>query len=79
MEPRLPTKVVFNLLRIPPDGELELAGELSGDVLDLARDPVARADGPVSYALSAQFADQSLLVRGSASAPVGWAYLRRNT
>ena len=70
MEPRLPTKVVFNLLRIPPDGELELAGELSGDVLDLDRDPVARADGPVSYALTAQFADQSLLVRGSASAPV---------
>jgi len=70
MEPRLPTKIVFNLLRIPPDGELELAGEISGDVLDLDRDPVARADGPVSYALIARFAGESVLVRGSASAPV---------
>ena len=45
-------------------------GEESGDVLDLADDPVARPDGPIHYALTVERAGTELIVRGVVEAPV---------
>lgn len=45
-----------------------VSGEVSGDLLDLARDPVARSDGPIRYALTVERAGQELIVRGQVEA-----------
>ena len=45
-------------------------GEASGDLLDLATDPVARAAGPIRYDLTVEPAGKDLLVRGRVEAPL---------
>lgn len=45
-----------------------VAGEESGDLLDLAQDPVARAAGPIRYELEVEAAGTELVVRGRAQA-----------
>ncbi len=47
-----------------------VAGEEPGDLLDLAQDPVARADGPIRYTLTAERAGRELVVRGAVAAPL---------
>ena len=47
-----------------------VSGEESGDLLDLARDPVARANGPIRYELAVEPAGQELVVRGQVEAPL---------
>jgi uncharacterized protein len=47
-----------------------VAGEEPGDLLDLARDPVARPDGPIRYELTVEAAGTELVVRGWAEAPL---------
>ena len=47
-----------------------VSGEEPGDLLDLARDPVARSNGPIRYQLAVEQAGQELIVRGQAEAPL---------
>ena len=47
-----------------------VSGEEPGDLLDLAQDPVARANGPIRYELAVEQAGQELIVRGQAEAPL---------
>jgi uncharacterized protein len=47
-----------------------VAGEEPGDLLELVRDPVARADGPIRYEMTVEAAGQELVVRGSVEAPL---------
>ena len=47
-----------------------VSGEESGDLLDLARDPVARSNGPIRYELAVEQAGQELVVRGQVEAPL---------
>ena len=47
-----------------------VSGEEPGDLLDLARDPVARSNGPIRYELAVEQAGQELIVRGQAEAPL---------
>ena len=47
-----------------------VSGEESGDLLDLARDPVARSNGPIRYELAVEQAGQELVVRGQIEAPL---------
>lgn len=55
--------------QIGEDG-FSVAGEESGDLLDLAHDPVARATGPIRYELTVERAGQELVVRGQIEAPL---------
>ena len=41
-----------------------VSGEESGELLDLARDPVARSIGPIRYVLTVEAAGSELVVRG---------------
>ena len=41
-----------------------VSGEESGELLDLARDPVARSIGPIRYELTVESAGSELVVRG---------------
>lgn len=47
-----------------------VAGEESGELLDLARDPVAHADGDIRYRLTVEAAGMELVVRGEVEAPL---------
>jgi len=47
-----------------------VSGEVSGDLLRLTDDPVAKADGPVHYELTVETTGQDLLVRGRVEAPL---------
>ena len=47
-----------------------VSGEEPGDLLDLARDPVARSNGPIRYQLAVEQAGQELVVRGQIEAPL---------
>ena len=47
-----------------------VSGEEPGDLLDLAHDPVARANGPIRYELAVEQAGQELVVRGQIEAPL---------
>jgi len=47
-----------------------VSGEASGDLLALAQDPLARADGPIHYELTVERTGQDLLVRGQVEVPV---------
>lgn len=55
--------------QIGEDG-VSVAGEEPGELLDLARDPVARDDGPLHYELTVEAAGQDLVVRGDIEAPL---------
>ena len=55
--------------QIGEDG-LAVDGQAPGELLDLANDPVARADGPIEYALTVEAAGGELIVRGTVQAPV---------
>lgn len=45
-------------------------GEESGELLDLASDPIAREDGPIRYDLRVENAGGELVVRGEVEAPL---------
>ena len=47
-----------------------VSGEEPGDLLELERDPVARADGPIRYDLVLERAGTELIVRGEVAAPL---------
>lgn len=47
-----------------------VSGEESGDLLDLGRDPVARAVGAIRYELTVERAGTELIVRGEIAAPL---------
>jgi len=47
-----------------------VSGEVSGDLLELGKDPVAKADGPVRYELTVETTGQNLVVRGRVEAPL---------
>ena len=47
-----------------------VSGEEPGDLLELERDPVARADGPIRYDLVLERAGAELIVRGEVAAPL---------
>ena len=49
---------------------LELTGEEPGELLDLARDPIAREDGPIRYDLVLDAAGEDLIVTGAVEAPL---------
>jgi uncharacterized protein len=53
--------------QIGEDG-FSVSGEESGEILDLAHDPVARENGPVRYELTVERAGQDLVVRGQVEA-----------
>ena len=55
--------------QIGEDG-FQVEGEESGDLLELANDPVARADGPIRYDLTVEQAGTELVVRGEVEAPL---------
>ena len=55
--------------QIGEDG-YSVSGEEPGDLLDLERDPVARAAGPIQYELTVERAGQELVVRGQVEAPL---------
>jgi len=59
----------FPTTQIGEDG-LPLEGEEPGEMLELEQDPVARADGPVRYALHVEPAGADLVVRGEVEAPL---------
>ncbi len=61
--------IVIETTQIGEDG-ITVSGEESGDLLDLAQDPVARADGPLRYELTVEPAGQELVVRGGIEAPL---------
>ena len=55
--------------QIGEDG-FSVSGEEPGDLLELAHDPVAQADGPIRYALTVECAGRELVVRGQIEAPL---------
>jgi uncharacterized metal-binding protein YceD (DUF177 family) len=55
--------------QIGEDG-YSVAGEESGELLDLAQDPVARENGPIRYDLTVHRAGTELVVTGTVAAPL---------
>ena len=61
--------ICIETTQIGEDG-FTVSGEEPGDLLDLAQDPVAQADGPIRYELTVEQAGQELVVRGLIEAPL---------
>jgi uncharacterized protein len=61
--------MIINVARIPESG-LKFHEEEPGEILDLGEGAEFRAAGPVSCDLYAQVVDQTLIVRGTLSAPI---------
>ena len=61
--------ICIETTQIGEDG-FTVSGEEPGDLLDLAQDPVAQADGPIRYELTVEQAGQELVVRGQIEAPL---------
>lgn len=55
--------------QLSEDG-FRMEGEEPGELLELAKDPVARSDGPIRYDLTVEPAGTELVVRGVVEAPV---------
>jgi len=62
-------QICIEISQIGEDG-LFVSGEVSGDLLALAKDPVAQAEGPIHYELTVESTGQDLIVRGQVEAPL---------
>ena len=61
--------MIIEVPKVPPEGT-EYVGEEPPELLDLEKDPFARADGPIRYELFAEKVGSELVVTGRLEAPV---------